>query len=431
MMRHLAAVGWDKACQEELGRHPNPPDHMFGDIGHFYTERVADTLASIQASGTKLSLDALKPMIMTGKAMRPCAPCLVHGGGLCEHPRAKIHDAGPPCIAFSPMGKQDKNEGKSMIHIAAWFGMRRMLREPVLVVEESNRFDPKIYGEWLGDIYYIQTRVVDPTHFGWCGRRPRLWAVMLLKDSLLSPPRLMVDVINHYKRELQATWDVLLVADREEELKGELEQELQWACKRPKSQAKGKDLLALQKAGYNLYLAALTPMEEEYLNEYQQQKPGAVVMLNQNPASGFGMASTDDGLLYTIIHNPGLHWSQKHRRWLSGSEMLLSQGFPVVSRLANPRGSPARCASFCASVGSGKSTTEPGSSRTRNCKVAQAGNSMNISVCGFMKVYILLFVELMDMPGLPACSSQDDPQLVRGADERRVRRRLEGKVSTD
>ena len=56
MMRHLAAVEWDKACQEELGRHPNPPDHMFGDIGHFYTERVADTLASIQAFGTKLSL---------------------------------------------------------------------------------------------------------------------------------------------------------------------------------------------------------------------------------------------------------------------------------------------------------------------------------------------------------------------------------------
>ena len=120
------------------------------------------------------------------------------------------------------MGKQDKKEGKSMIHIAAWFGMRRMLREPVLVVEESNRFDPKIYGEWLGDIYYIQTQVVDPTHFGWCGRRQRLWAVMLLKDCLLSPPLLMVDVINYYKRELQATWDVLLVAVREEELKGEL-----------------------------------------------------------------------------------------------------------------------------------------------------------------------------------------------------------------
>ncbi len=106
------------------------------------------------------------------------------------------------------MGKQDKKEGKSMVHIAAWFGMRRTLRELALVVEESNRFEPKIYGEWLGDIYYIQIRVVDPTHFGWCGRRPRLWAVILLKDSLLSPPRLMVEVINHYKRELQATWGV-------------------------------------------------------------------------------------------------------------------------------------------------------------------------------------------------------------------------------
>jgi len=50
--------------------------------------------------------------------------------------------------------------------------------------------------------------------------------------------------------------------------------------------------------------------------------------------------------------------------------------------------------------------------------VAQAGNS-------------IVLVELMDMPGLPACGSQGDPQLVRGADERRVRRRLVGKVSTD
>ena len=41
----------------------------------------------------------------------------------------------------------------------------------------------------------------------------------------------------------------------------------------------------------------------------------------------------------------------------------------------------------------------------------------------------LVLVELMDMPGLPACSSQEVPQLVNGADERRVWRRLVGKVS--
>ena len=48
------------------------------------------------------------------------------------------------------MGKQDKKEGQFMIYIAARFGMRRMLCERVLVVEEPNRFDPKIYGDGSG-----------------------------------------------------------------------------------------------------------------------------------------------------------------------------------------------------------------------------------------------------------------------------------------
>ena len=42
----------------------------------------------------------------------------------------------------------------------------------------------------------------------------------------------------------------------------------------PKSQAKGKDLLALQKTGCNLYLAALTPMEEEYLTSTNNRNLG-------------------------------------------------------------------------------------------------------------------------------------------------------------
>ena len=106
-------------------------------------------------------------------------------------------------------------------------------------------------------------------------------------------------------------------------------------------------------------------------------------------------------------------------------------GFPSGLPIGKPEGISSKVRVLLRICGIWQATTEPGSSRTRNCKVAQAGNSMSISVCGFVKVYILLFVELMDMPGLPACSSQDDPQLVRGADERRVRRRLVGKVSTD
>ena len=137
----------------------------------------------------------------------------------------------------------------------------------------------------------------------------------------------------------------------------------------------------------NPYRAALTHLEEDYLQAYDANVPGSVALLNQDPRKGRGQQSNAQGVLHSVIRNPGIHFSLSHGRWLSGSEMLMTQGVPVRSEDCPGR---IRCSSFC-----------PGgivedAERSRQDKVAWAGNGLNVPSAGVVKLLALLYCKRAD-----------------------------------
>eukprot|EP00974_Lingulodinium_polyedra_P073000 7065437-Lingulodinium_polyedra.AAC.1 len=82
---------------------------------------------------------------------------------------------------------------------------------------------------------------------------------------------------------------------------------------------------------------ALTSTEENWLQQYEANYPGAVVMLGQNPCAR-PMASSDY-CLQTVIRNAGMMWKQAREnypmaRWFFPRELLLTQGLPTFPGLA-------------------------------------------------------------------------------------------------
>lgn len=72
----------------------------------------------------------------------------------------------------------------------------------------------------------------------------------------------------------------------------------------------------------------------EHLEAYRAMTPGQVYQLNQNPSSGFGSTSTPWALA-TLIRNCGLLYCDEVSRWMLPTEILATQGFPVVPGVFN------------------------------------------------------------------------------------------------
>ena len=114
--------------------------------------------------------------------------------------------------------------------------------------------------------------------------------------------------------------------------------------------------------------------------------PRCCCMANQDPAEGRQITTASNQHLYCIIRNPTFHFSNQHQRWLTASETLLANGFPVLRSLADPRGKLQRVTAFA--VGGDASQML---ARTRNAGVAQSGNSLNVPNAGAIILFALLW----------------------------------------
>ncbi len=103
-------------------------------------------------------------------------------------------------------------------------------------------------------------------------------------------------------------------------------------------------------------------------------------MLNQSIASGFAIGSSRT-VLHSITRSPALHFVTRDdfRRWIFPRELLLALGFPILPRLANPRGGRNhKCTSFV--------VPRP---RSRVEVMNAAGNAMQVVVVGSVWFYLL------------------------------------------
>ena len=206
--------------------------------------------------------------------------------------------------------------------------MRRLLREPLIIVENVAQYPESILVEYLGDLYTIEVVIVDAATV-WPQRRIRKFILLRLKanvDSSYVAPALQSWLDSH-KRDLQLTWRDLMVAER-----AELMSELEWAWNKAKFDC--PIVFDAPSAFYD----CLTDTEKEYLASYKILHPArrstpslAAYSLSQDPSSGYNMLSTCN-CLHTLIKNTGLIWvpavpPHTVGRWLTPTECLWMQGF--------------------------------------------------------------------------------------------------------
>jgi hypothetical protein len=140
------------------------------------------------------------------------------------------------------------------------------------------------------------------------------------------------------------------------------------------------------------WLASLSEVEDETRrsNEFKKGLTSSY-MLNQRGQSRITWSKGN--AMYTIIANPGVHWSSDHNRPWAYTELLLALGFPVHAAHGNMRGAkagrpPHLCSSFQVLDGP---VHEGRVGRKRTAMVSQAGNAMNFPTMGAHLLYLAIY----------------------------------------
>ena len=136
---------------------------------------------------------------------------------------------------------------------------------------------------------------------------------------------------------------------------------------------------------------AMTEFEYKGQQYYQTECKAGMLkchMLNQNPVPPVSRGiSSGITIMHTLISNMGLVWVAPQQRFLVPEEMLIMNGIPTRRCLGNVHSDDADCCSSFA--------LDRALKRKRNAMTHQAGNTMNVAVCGAFWIYCLGVVKRM------------------------------------
>ncbi|CAK0872721.1 unnamed protein product [Prorocentrum cordatum] len=393
------AVEIDHEKKAELRLSPHAPRCMFSDYEDFWKVEIKSTINRLKSEGQKVNLNSILPLILSDRAVNAKAKCSKCNKD-CIMEYVDIHVAGVSCKPFSKFGKREALESDDhMSAFGAWAGTVRYTKPKVVVFENSDRFREQTLITLFGDMYAIECLKLGGPFFGWAGKRDRIYAVMVNKEFVTGVVFSMKNVLPLFHRVLKCTFLEFLVADKDGRLGDNLADELAWASNRPTSRAQHKcdTVHDLINASSEPYYDALTFGELKFLDEYTLKgiADGRAVMLNQSEERGYGIKSSEDGILHPLIANPALHFVVSNakgiKRWITGYEMLVCQGFPVLNELSNPCGDCVRTCSYGRLVGDNDLPQ-----RHRKDMVVAAGDSMQVPVIGAVLCYVLLCVRFGD-----------------------------------
>ncbi|CAK0793492.1 unnamed protein product [Prorocentrum cordatum] len=399
---------------------PPQRDNMFHPImkyavEDFWKPEIKATINRMKQQGKQVDLNSLLPLILSDRSVKLKAECYRCGGGKqCVLECCDVHVAGVSRKAFSKFGKREGVEStEHMSAMAAWAATVRATKPKVVIFENSDRFREEILHSLFKDMYAIEGLKLGGPYFGWAGKRDRYCAVMVNKEFVTGVVFSMRNVLPLFHRALETTFMEFLVGHKDRRLGKQLEEELNWAAGRPTSRAsKYQNVTELKEKAKYPYYDALTFGEIKFLDQYEV-KGGLekrCAMLNQSEDRGYGIKSSEDGILHPLVRNPAIHFvvdtENNIKRWLSGYEMLVCQGFPVLNELANPGGELTRACSFGRCLEDNDLPT-----RFRSTMVKQAGNTMQVPVVGAVLAYVYLCVRFGDkMPpqvSIPGDLSQE------------------------
>ncbi|CAK0835947.1 unnamed protein product, partial [Prorocentrum cordatum] len=251
---------------------------------------------------------------------------------------------------WSAQGARLGVEGEDLQSTLAWVAMRWELEELTWINENVKFFPPQKVFAGLLKKNVIFSVVVDLANLGWPQRRERRISVGVHKSLIVTG--VGWDVFGGaFRRQMKATWRHVLCATPEE-----LDSELEWARRRPSSlfrrcvdaatadaQAQGKvfvqDILdnpdrfdqIKRMTNTSAFTDAMSLFELANMLKYMSKGAprGTVFDLGQSAVKRY-TAGTDFATP-TVTRNVHMLYSPEIARWLTTKEMLLLQGFPVIS----------------------------------------------------------------------------------------------------
>jgi hypothetical protein len=179
--------------------------------------------------GRKTTFDDLLPIILSYHAINTFGFCAPHRKRCYMRPGGKTEYAGIPCTDWTEFGHEEREGGKTMKYVAAWACLRRHFQEPIIVVENSRKFDQTLLERSL-PMYTIMPNLICPTTMGMTGRRMRAWIILVHSQSILSVWGLYSNTTDLWTRVLHGTFHAIMIASE-----AELKEELDWALSRRKS----------------------------------------------------------------------------------------------------------------------------------------------------------------------------------------------------
>ena len=414
--QHCHGIECDAHCRAELNAHPHAPSCLYSDVNDFWDPQIRLKLEAQSATESGLSWDNhLVPVILSDKCVHRHAPCCKHirrsngARKFCVAKTCKIHWAGVPCWDFSPQGQQQGVKGPTAMAVAAWYATRRLIQEPIVVFENSDRYPASVLEQLLGDIYVVMPYIVVSTVTGALSYRSRLWALLAHREFCTKIWASMSNVIPLFTRILGCTWRCilderyLLGASHEEQ-----QYELYWASNRPTSGVVGSPV---DRSRVGPWEEALSKTEFSYLCGYEQLahfQPGCAMHLHQNPKTHPQYSKAHRYLMCLISSQNIVFCSDETSgsaggTWLCPSEAFAVLGFPTHTALSKG----VRCCSMAhpsgsrmfedsgASLAGPKGDFAPYVTR-RRALLHMSGNTMDVSVCGAHWLYALIFLQRLD-----------------------------------
>ena len=453
----LHQIEWNEACCQELLPMATQNDTcLFQNIQMFFRDELQDTIEKLLKK-PHLASEVLGPLLSQKRAMKREAYCLTHKRICCLKP-AKRHVAGTSCKPYSRKGSGLSQMDPETIFTLAWIGLRLELQEAIVISEnvkttggptiasvaKGDGSQPlSVFDAGLGNLiirflsehYWMEVTILDPSLLGFPFSREREFIVMRHKVKCLPQISPLSRFQRRFYRACDWSWKQIFFMHLPcMQDKGVVEKEchmdIAWARGRPTCLAgKGKtsdsdvvDDDALRNADREqepaqpvefelndpqVWHDSLTVSEQKFLEVYKSAWPNTAYQLNQDPSSGHGHKAGAHAM-FTLINNCGLVWSDAASppRWMTATECLLCQGFPVVPFVHDP--------SHHLSVFSFKNPN-----RTGRHVAAQAGNSMHVAVMGLIQLHTLSEISLR-----PVCplfkSIHENREQVRSAKKRRA-----------
>ena len=267
--------------------------------------------------------------------------------------------------------------GDTLLAFATWVCLRRVLRESAIIHENVKGFDVAILRKWLGDIYLVETLLLNVEELGLPEVRIRRITILLLKEGVQRSRPWNDAFVQPVFRDCHLHFSAIMLASPEE-----IRRDIAQAARRESTVGKSVHAADKDCRGHPA-IQDLSCTELKLLRTYRRIAPGCVYMMSQDPVKMPNFSSPFR--LQTQTHSQGMMLVDRAHRWLLGSELLALQGFPMFPAMRLPR---TLCSFDVDRVSIGLSA------RDSSTMIQQSGNSMPIPLIAVPLWYVLGFTSV-------------------------------------